>query len=74
MSEGIRIRATRPGFIGGQLKVLGDEFTLLKPEYFSATWMEKLEPAQADNPGAAEDDGNDSSGELTSRRSRRKLE
>lgn len=74
MSAGIRVRATRPGFIGGQLKVLGAEFTLLKPEYFSETWMEKIEPAQPDNPGAAEDDAVDSAGELTSRRARRKLE
>jgi hypothetical protein len=74
MSAGIRIRATRPGFIGGQLKVLGSEFTLLKPEFFSATWMEKIEPAQPDKPGAPESDEVDSPGELTSRRRRRKLE
>lgn len=47
MSQGIRVRVTRAGYIGGQYKSEGSEFTLLKPELFSKTWMEKIEDSIA---------------------------
>jgi len=72
MSEGIRVRATRNGFIGAQLKVIGSEFTLLKPEFFSSTWMQKIDPEPNLELDLEDQDISDeSSAELTTRRRRR---
>ena len=70
MSESIRVRAIRNGFIAAQLKVAGSEFTLLKPELFSKTWMQKIEP----DPAAEQENESleaESSEESTARRRRR---
>jgi hypothetical protein len=73
MSEGIRVRAIRNGFIGAQLKIAGSEFTLLKPELFSKTWMEKI-PQEAPKSVEAESEIEDVVPELTARRRRRAAE
>lgn len=70
MSEGIRVRATRAGFIGGQYKQENSEFTLLKPELFSKTWMERIEEAPVTESPALDDQG-DVPAELTVRRRKR---
>ena len=70
MSESIRVRAIRNGFIGAQLKVAGSEFTLLKPELFSKTWMQVIEPGPAAEQQIESSDA-ESSEESTARRRRR---
>ena len=44
MSDGIRVRVIRPGFIHNELKPVGSEFTLSNPEGFSKVWMQKIDP------------------------------
>jgi hypothetical protein len=53
--NGFRVRAIRPGFIHSELKPVGSEFTLPSLEWFSKTWMQKLDPepleeAESDEP------------------------
>lgn len=38
----IRVRIIGTGFIGGQIRRLGDEITLADKRYFSERWMELL--------------------------------
>ncbi len=62
----IRVRITRTGFIGSQVRLPGEELTLAHKRYFSDKWMELLgpvpeapteqkvvqdAPAESDDPG-----------------------
>ncbi len=38
----VRVRVTRVGFIGNQLRKVGDEMTLADEKYVSKTWMEVI--------------------------------
>lgn len=40
----IRVRITRVGFIGAQIRRPGDELTLADKRYFSEKWMELIGP------------------------------
>lgn len=70
MSKSIRVRAIRNGFIAAQLKVAGSEFTLLRPELFSKTWMQEIESETAVEQ-ESESLEVESSEESTARRRRR---
>jgi hypothetical protein len=55
----VRVRITRPGFIGNQLRRPGDEITLADERYVSKTWMEVIplpKPTQEPPAPAAEPD------------------
>lgn len=49
----VRVRITRTGFIGNQLRKPGDELTLADEKYVSKAWMEVIPAssnAQPDEP------------------------
>lgn len=55
----VRVRITRAGFIGNQLRRPGDELTLADEKFVSKVWMEVIpmpkSEAPAPEPDASED-------------------
>lgn len=44
----VTVRATRPGFVGGYFKNVGDEFEITSPYQYSPYWMDLIDVPPGD--------------------------
>lgn len=64
----VRVRITRTGFIGNQLRKVGDELTLADEKYVSKTWMQVIAfPSKTPPDEPAPDPESDSAGSKSKR-------